>query len=482
MLATLVSTLGLGARAGAQVPPGVSVEHAAPFAPRPNILLIIADDLGVDRVGVYAEHPDPGHTPVVDGLAAAGVLFRNAWSNPTCSPTRATLLTGRYAFRTGIGRAIAFSGDFELAPRLPSLPRLLRGGFAAWNPSPAAPGAAGAPAPRVARYHTAAVGKWHLATDSGSGWVHPLLFDFDEHRGPIENLPDGLDSYFDYEKIVDGVATNATTYATTDQVDDALDIITTTPDPWFVWLAFSAPHGPFHKPPAGLHTFDLPPLVNDDIPAHHKAMTEAMDTEIGRLLAGIPAAQLARTYVVFVGDNGTPKGATTAPFPSDHAKSTPFEGGINVPLIIAGPGVTPGAECVALVNTTDLFATIVEWAGVDGGAAAPSAAVSPDAISPDAVSLVPYLDQPDQPSLRPWVYAESLAPNGPPPWVAHTRIIREARYKLIDQQLSGGGTLTRLYDLHLDPFEQQDLLARGRLEASAQTAFDTLTTVLAGLR
>ena len=72
------------------------------FAPD-NVLLLIADDLGVDRIGAYAEHPDPGLTPNIDRLAERGVLFRNCWSNPYCSATRATIWTGRYCFRTGVG-------------------------------------------------------------------------------------------------------------------------------------------------------------------------------------------------------------------------------------------------------------------------------------------------------------------------------------------------------------------------------------------
>ena len=98
---------------------------------RPNVLLIVADDLGVDRIGAYQEHPQPAHTPIVDELAADGLLFRNAWSNPTCSPTRATLLTGRYSFRTGVGRAITYAGGtFELPVTEQSLARSLAPAYA----------------------------------------------------------------------------------------------------------------------------------------------------------------------------------------------------------------------------------------------------------------------------------------------------------------------------------------------------------------
>ena len=433
---------------------------------RPNILLIVGDDMGVDRVGAYGEHPDAGPTPVLDALAQQGVLFRNAWSNATCSPTRATLLTGRYGFRTGVGRAITYSnGDFELSVDEPSLARAL---------SAAAPAGAWLRGPR---YSTAAVGKWHLGTAGGSGPLHPLLLGFDHHSGPPDNLPDapGTDTWFEFEKHVDGATVVSTTYATTDQVDDALAMFAALPEPWFVWLAFSSAHAPFHAPPAELHSLDLPPTPQDDLPLHHRAMVEALDTELGRLLDGLGDGLRARTLVTFVGDNGTPNVVTTAPFDPEHGKGTAYEGGINVPLIVAGPGVAVGVECAGLVNTTDLFATFCELAGVPADGAL-------DSVSPDSVSLVPYLAQPDRPSLREWVYADGFAPNGPGPYVQRSRALRDERYKLIHRELLNGHEVTLLYDLEADPFEQVDLLRQGPLTAAQQAAHDALWAVLGGLR
>jgi len=91
----------------------------SPSLVRPNIVLILADDMGVDLIGAYGESADPACTPNLDLLADEGLLFRNAWSNPTCSPSRAQVLTGRYGFRTGIGDAI--TGPQELNPlKVPS--------------------------------------------------------------------------------------------------------------------------------------------------------------------------------------------------------------------------------------------------------------------------------------------------------------------------------------------------------------------------
>jgi hypothetical protein len=133
-------------------------------------------------------------------------------------------------------------------------------------------------------------------------------------------------------------------------------------------------------------------------------MVEALDTEIGRLLSSLPPAVLANTMVLFVGDNGTNAKVTVPPFDVDHAKSTLYEGGINVPLIVSGPEVqVPGSEVSALVDTTDLFATVLELAGSSAASRAPL----------DSVSLVPYFADPGTPPARSFAYAELFVPGGP---------------------------------------------------------------------
>ncbi len=101
----------------------------------------------------------------------------------------------------------------------------------------------------------------------------------------------------------------------------------------------------------------MPATIKENLPVHMQAMTEAMDSELGRLFASMDSDVLANTVIIFVGDNGTDGPATTAPFLPSHAKGTLFEGGINAPLIISGPGIARGAECAALVNTTDTWMT-----------------------------------------------------------------------------------------------------------------------------
>src|SRR4029450_8605260 len=112
---------------------------ALPARAQTNVLLLLADDLGVDRVAAYAEDPDPGHTPVIDGLAAQGVLFRHAWATPLCSPTRASILTGQHPSRHGVGAPLVATVDtHQLWTGEGTRPELAGGGVAsrAWRARP----------------------------------------------------------------------------------------------------------------------------------------------------------------------------------------------------------------------------------------------------------------------------------------------------------------------------------------------------------
>ena len=419
--------------------------------PPPNVLLILADDLGIDMVAAYGEHPEPGKTPVIDSLAAQGMLFRNAYATSGCTPTRAALLTGKHPFRTQIGFVIDYDKfDFELSVDETSIADAL---------SPL--------------YHTAAVGKWHVATESISGADHPNLLGFDRFAGHMDNFPNEMpEAYFTYDKVVDGVEFESTTYATTDQVDDALALIEEFgSDPWFVWLAFAAPHTPYHKPPAELHTQELPEAISDDYPAHARAMAEAMDTEIGRLLTSLPPDVRANTLVIVIGDNGTAKPATLPPWDPTHAKGTPYEGGINVPLIVAGPGVVQGSECRGLVSIVDILATATDVAGL------------PAPTDTDSVSMAPYFGQPLRPSLRAWVYSEFFKPNGPQdPYYGYHRVARDERYKVIWRYAQSWTVTTiEFYDVRDDPFETNNLWLAGPLLPDQQAAYDALTLNIEGL-
>jgi len=419
---------------------------AAASGQRPNILLIVGDDLGVDLVGAYGEHPSPANTPVINSLSAGGVLFRNVWSDPVCSPSRATLLTGRHCFRTGFGWGTDY---FTSATELPLSEFTIA---EALGPS----------------YRTAAVGKWHLGSLKVSGELHPNLQGFEHFRGTMAVFPSFIgNEYYSWDKVIDGAHSVSTTYVTTEVVNDALDVINSFGnDPWFLWVAFQAPHAPFHKPPSNLHTYNLPANIATSIPIHIKAAVEAMDAEIGRLLDTLGPTVLANTIVIFVGDNGTDKNGSTPPFNPKKAKGTIYEGGINVPLIVRGPGVAVGQECAALAGTTDLFATIAELGGV-----APVTAE-------DSVSFAPLLANPSLPGMRTSVYSEMFFPNGAGPYSTRLRAVRDARYKLIyTYSASTIPGKVEFYDLQADPFETNNLLT-GMLTAQELAAHASLTALL----
>ncbi|QDU66103.1 sulfatase-like hydrolase/transferase [Engelhardtia mirabilis] len=464
--------------------PLFTVALLAATAPAQNVLLVIADDLGTDKVGLYDPQSPPPPTPTLDALAAQGVQFQNAWSCPVCSPTRATLLTGRYPFRTGVGTAIPFG------PPLP--PDELT--IASILDLAAAQGGA-----QVA---TAAIGKWHLA-DIAGGSVDPLRRGFDHWAG--SNLG-ALAGPFDYEfwpQTVDTQTDLSTTYATTAAVDAAGAWIAQQTSPWFCYLAFNAPHTPFHAPPAELHGQVLPDVdpESDPVP-FYDAMVEAMDTELGRLLAQMDPAALAATTIIVVGDNGTTGDVVLPPYDPERSKGSLYQNGIRVPLIVSGAQVAaPGRQVSALVDVSDLFATVLELLGADWVAALP------DERLIDSVSMLPYVVQPVALPQREWVLSQSIlnlpggGGGGPLGGGLGTAGVGPATTSLASGGLIAGAALEsgiairntgfklirrddggeELYNLLLDPTENVDLLTLPVLPTPAAGALAELSAVLDGL-
>ena len=194
-------------------------------------------------------------------------------------------------------------------------------------------------------------------------------------------------------------------------------------------------------------------------------MVEALDTEIGRLLASLEPEVHERTNVVFLGDNGTPQLVTAPPFIPGHGKLMIYDGGINVPLIVSGPQVQgpPRLES-ALVHVLDVFATVAEVAGVD------PQSVLPPGAELDSISLVPYLQGPGARPRRQTVFADMFAPNGFAP--NHAKYaLRNERYKLLQHKTP---LEDELYDLWSDPFELNDLLRLPRLTHAEELAYRSL--------
>lgn len=244
----------------------------------------------------------------------------------------------------------------------------------------------------------------------------------------------------------------STAYNTTDVVDETIGQIRAAKAqkrPYFIWAAFAAVHAPFHKPPNELHSRDSLPANGGKAygRAYFEAMIEALDTEIGRLLKEV---DLATTTVIFLGDNGTPAAVTAPPYLPDHAKLSVYEGGVRVPLLIAGAQVAArGRKAAGLAGTVDLFPTILQLAGIDAPTALPTGTVI------DGVSLLPVLsDRSGSGSVRALAYTETF----PLAFDAgYGRAIRTSRFKLIDH---ADGT-QQMFDLTADPLETADLLARG---------------------
>lgn len=412
---------------------------------RGNFLVIVADDISQREFAAYAQAWQSSEsipTPHVDELASTGLVFRYMHANPVCSSTRATLMTGQYGFRTGIGKGVKEGDRYDLPKDIATLPRVLR----------------------EAGYRCGAIGKWHL---SSAGVNAPREHGF--HDYVAGSLHGGVDSYTSWDRIDNGRETREQRYATQAQAHAAaawIDAQNEEGRPWFAYLAFNTPHKPFHWPPPA----SLPASYRERVAAlrageprdrdQFVAAIVAMDHAIGQLLERV---DLETTTVVFLADNGTPTEAAHPDQDPEKLKATLFREGVEIPFVVAGRGVeSRGGECTALANTTDLFATLVELA---------DAKLPPEVR--DSVSLVPYLQTHDRPGSRPWVYFERFYNNAEPRVPDRARCcIREPRFKYMTER-----GVESLYDLEADPLETKNLLA-GEPEVEAARTRDRLRAVM----
>jgi arylsulfatase A-like enzyme len=394
---------------------GGSVESREPDTPdeRPNVVLIVADDLGYADLGVQGS-PDV-LSPNIDSLAASGVRFTDGYvSAPDCSPTRAALMTGRYQQRFG----------HERSPRRPSPPGVglpleettLADRF------------------RTAGYVTGLVGKWHLGADPE---FHPLNRGFDEFFGFLW----GKHSYVDWSsdptdpilRGFDPVVEN--TYLTDAFTREAVSFIKRRKGgPFFLYLAYNAVHEPMEKPPQ--RYMERFPGVSDPQRKIFLAMLAAMDDGVGDVLSALRAAGVEdRTLVIFLSDNGGPTSVNSslnAPFRGEKAEL--WEGGIRVPFLLQWKGRIPaGLLYDHPVMQFDIFTTALAAAGV----------APPGDRAIDAVNLLPFLDGTD-----PTVPHEELF------WRYGTpSAVRKGNWKL----LRSGGKPPQLFDIAEDVGETTDL-------------------------
>lgn len=399
--------------------PVISITEEVPILlSKPNILLMIADDMGLDATPGYNIGSVKPYMPNLESLKDQGIQFTNLWSLPLCTPTRASILTGKYGFRTQVTNV-----GQELSTNEISIHRYLDDINSGYS-------------------HTV-IGKWHLSRTLS----HPNSMGIADYSGFVSG---GLSSYFDWSLVENGSLSNTSTYSTTKFTDLAIQWIEKQNDPWFLWLAYNAPHTPFHLPPNNLHHQGLLPTDASSISTnprpYYLAMLEAMDTEIGRLLGAMSQEERANTVVIFVGDNGTPNQVVQT-YPERKAKGSLYQGGINVPMIISGKDVNrKGNQEDALLVTTDLFATIASIAGA--------------AITEihDSKSFKTLFDSEDV-SVRDYAYSEiGDAIN------SLDLTIRNNDYKLI--KFNNGNE--ELYNLSEDPLESTNLLRANRLPLSEE--------------
>jgi len=389
----------------------------------PNILLIIADDLGKDAINGYTEGNIKPSTPNIDAIRNKGLMFKNFWVNPLCSPSRSSIITGKYGFRTGVKGV----GDVLKTSEV-SLQKYISNNT-------------------NNKYASALIGKWHLSGNNTS--VNPESFGIDYYKGVIRGA---VDDYYKWQMTEDGVSSFQTKYATEAFTDLAIDWVNNQSKPWFLWLAYNAPHTPFHTPPSNMHKQgSLPDYTNGLNPTpYFMAAIEAMDYQIGRLLDNIPKSERENTIIIFIGDNGTPSQVAQSPFTSSTVKNTLYQGGINVPMFISGTSVSRTGTDNNLITGTDLFATIAEIAGIS---------ISEINDSKSFKSLFNHSS-----TIREYQYSELVDGN------INNWTIRNNRFKLM---VSADGN-KEMFNLENDPYEQKNLLL-GNLtseEASAKSALE----------
>lgn len=317
---------------------------------RPNILVILTDDQGVGDVS--AAGTKDLRTPHIDRLHREGVTFRNFRANSTvCSPTRAALLTGRHPDRAGVPGVIRSVPEISwgwLATNVTTLPEALK----------------------PAGYHTALIGKWHLGLEEPT---LPNTRGFDLFHG---FLGDMMNDYWTHQRHGNLMRRNRETiepqgHATdlfTDWACAYLEERATEPgQPFFLFLAYTAPHNPIQPPPEWLAKVrEREPGLSEER-AKLVALIEHLDDGIGRVLDTLDRTRLAaRTLVIFTSDNGGELDYLANNGPWRGGKRQLYEGGLRVPFAVRWPGhIEPGSVVDVPAQTMDIFATACEVAGVD---------------------------------------------------------------------------------------------------------------------
>jgi arylsulfatase A-like enzyme len=320
---------------------------------KPNIVYIVADDLGWKDVGF---HGSDIRTPNLDKLAATGVRLEQFYAQPMCTPTRAALMTGRYPFRYGLQTAVIPSAHtYGLATDEWLLPQALK----------------------EAGYYTAIVGKWHLGHADPKYW--PRQRGFDYQYGPLIGEID----YFTHEQhgVVDWYRNNKLVkedgYSTTLLGNEAVKVIEQhdASTPIYLYLTFNAPHTPYQAPQEYLDQYKN---ISDPNRRAYAASITAMDDQIGRVVTALAKNGIRdNTLIVFQSDNGGTRNKMFAGegdmskvvIPCDNGpyrdgKGSLYEGGTRVVALANWPGhITPGQTVTGMIHVVDMYPTLASLAG-----------------------------------------------------------------------------------------------------------------------
>ena len=397
-------------------------------ADRPNVLLIVADDLGYNDVGFQGSKDIP--TPHLDQLAASGIRCTSGYvSHSFCSPTRAGMMTGRYQHRFGHENNPAWKPE-STTDGLPldqvTLPHLMQ----------------------KAGYSTGAVGKWHLGAHPQ---FHPLKRGFDEYFGALG----GGHQYFPGDKggveytiplNRNGRDEAQTKYLTEQFGDEAAAYVQRHAGdgkPWLLYLAFNAPHTPLQAPEAWLAK--LAHIANPSRRTY-AAMVCAMDAAIGQVIRTLDETkQRENTLVLFVSDNGGPNlsarnlGNFTDNTPLRGAKGDLYEGGMRVPFLISWPAKLKAGLYDQPVIALDFLPTAVTLAGGE---------IPQDRVI-DGVNLIPYLTGEKTGAPHERLFWRTQGPKG-------NHALRQGQWKFVQK----ASNPPELYDLSADVGESKDLAAQ----------------------
>jgi arylsulfatase A-like enzyme len=344
----------------------MTVSAPAQTARKPNIIILVADDMGYADVGFHGCTDIP--TPNLDALARGGVRFTNGYvSGPYCSPTRAGLLTGRYQQRFGHEFNPSLQESRTSGAGLPLTEETLADRL------------------KAAGYRTAMFGKWHLGANENQ---HPMSRGFDEFYGFL----DGEHSYLEAREksdspVLDGRRAVAEMKYLTDELADRAEafIKKQQAQPFFLYLPFNAVHTPMHAVEKYLKRFEQ---IIDPQRRTYAAMLSAMDDALGRVTAALRAAKLEEdTLIFFFSDNGGPTMPTTTingsiNRPLRGSKRQTYEGGIRVPFVIQWKGRLPAGKTYEQpVIQLDVLPMALAAAGI----------TLQSSMKLDGVNLLPYL-------------------------------------------------------------------------------------------